>query len=331
MCLTFMGSVWLTSGNQQYRLCAWIEWRSQKVLDEQVGRLLAAPAFTQRGFPQTGSDPHFWIQRQCAVVHRRDIQGSPSPSCGKIGCRTGRQAKCKFWRMRSLTPRVGIPIVLTATQLGECLDRPIVFVCHSLGGLVVKRALITCRNMTSEKTEHLRSVFVSTYGILFLGTPHNGSEAAKWGLLLQNICSVVLPKRVLDTSSQLIEGLKTNNENLQSINRLFTEIVGRFHIFFFHETRPMDMHGVRLLIVDEASAAPNYEGVERMGIEADHSGICKFEDENAPGYEAVVEAILRYSRDAPQTIRGRWVEEQRKRQVELQAKAYEIFPGTLLI
>jgi hypothetical protein len=226
-------------------------------------------------------------------------------------------------------PKNGDRIGLTSIKLGDCLDRPIVFVCHSLGGLVVKRALIACHNLLNEKTEHLRSIFVATYGILFLGTPHNGAEAAKWGLLLQNICSAMLPKRFLDTSPQLIEGLKTNNENLQSINRLFTEIVGRFHIFFFHETRPVNLHGVRVLIVDEPSAAPNYEGVERMGIEADHTGMCKFEDENAPGYEAVAEAILRYSRDAPQTIKGRWLEEQRKRQVERETKAMEIYPGKL--
>ena len=36
-----------------------------------------------------------------------------------------------------------------------------------------------------------------------------------------------------------------------------------------------------------------------MGIETDHSHMCKFEDENAPGYDVVAEAIQRYSIDAP--------------------------------
>ncbi|GFF49854.1 protein SERAC1 [Aspergillus udagawae] len=210
-------------------------------------------------------------------------------------------------------------------NLRQCPDRPIIFVCHSLGGLVVKRALIYCRSVSNEKIEHLRSIFVSTYGILFLGTPHNGSDVAKWGVLLQNICSAVLPKKFMESSPQLIKALRTNNETLQNINSLFADIMGRFHLYFFHETRSTDVKGTRELIVDESSAAPYFEGVERMGIEADHSHMCKFADEDAPGFEAVAEALLRYSRDAPLTIFDRWVEEEKTRLVIRQTKAKEIF------
>ncbi|KAJ6018950.1 hypothetical protein N7522_001017 [Penicillium canescens] len=212
-------------------------------------------------------------------------------------------------------------------SLKECSDRPIIFVCHSLGGLVVKRALIYSRSLSNEKTEHLRSVYVSTFGILFLGTPHNGSDIAKWGLLLHNICSAVLPKKFMEASPQLVKALRTNNETLQHINSLFVDIMGRFHIYFFHETRSTDVRGTREVIVDEASAAPYMEGVERMGIEADHSHMCKFDDENAAGYEVVAEAILRYSRQAPTIIKDRWVEERNVRTQEKKAKAREIYDG----
>ncbi|KAF7115826.1 hypothetical protein CNMCM5793_003466 [Aspergillus hiratsukae] len=210
-------------------------------------------------------------------------------------------------------------------NLRNCPDRPIIWVCHSLGGLVVKRALIYCRSVSNEKIEHIRSIFVSTYGILFLGTPHNGSDVAKWGVLLQNICSAVLPKKFMESSPQLIKALRTNNETLQNINSLFADIMSRFHLYFFHETRSTDVKGTRELIVDESSAAPYFEGVERMGIEADHSHMCKFADEDAPGFEAVAEALLRYSRDAPLTIFDRWVEEEKTRLVIRQTKAKEIF------
>lgn len=212
-------------------------------------------------------------------------------------------------------------------NLRNCSERPIIFVCHSLGGLVVKRALIYSRSLSSEKTEHLRSVYVSTFGILFLGTPHNGSDVAKWGLLLHNICTAVLPKKVMEGSSQLVQALRKDNETLQHINSLFADIMGRFHIYLFHETRSTDMRGTREIIVDEASAAPYLEGVERMGIEADHSHMCKFDDENAPGYEVVAEAILRYSRQAPTIITDRWVEEHKSRLLEKKAKAREIYDG----
>lgn len=191
----------------------------------------------------------------------------------------------------------------------------------------MKRALIYSRSLSSEKTEHLRSVYVSTFGILFLGTPHNGSDVAKWGLLLNNICNAVLPKKILEASPQLLKSLRTNNETLQHINSLFVDIMGRFHIYFFHETRSTDVHGTREVIVDEHSAAPYMDGVERMGIEADHSHMCKFDDENSAGYEAVAEAILRYSCQAPAVISTRWVEEKNARFQEKKAKAREIYDG----
>ncbi|KAJ5228284.1 hypothetical protein N7489_008992 [Penicillium chrysogenum] len=210
-------------------------------------------------------------------------------------------------------------------NLRDCSNRPIIFICHSLGGLIVKRALIYSRSLSNEKTEHLRSVYVSTFGILFLGTPHNGSDIAKWGLLLHNICNAVLPKRFMEASPQLVKALRTNNETLQHINSLFVDIMGRFHIYFFHETRSTDMHGTREVIVDEHSAAPYMEGVERAGIEADHSHMCKFDDDNAAGYEVVAEAILRYSRQAPAVITERWAEEKKARTQEKKAKAREIY------
>jgi hypothetical protein len=162
---------------------------------------------------------------------------------------------------------------------------------------------------------------------LFLGTPHNGSDLAKWGILLQHICSAVLPKKFFDTSPQLIEALKSNNETLQNINRLFIPIIDRFHIYFFHESKPMDLKGTRALVVDEDSAAPDIDGVERMGIERDHSHMCKFEDENAPGYDVVAEAVQRYADAAPRLIIQRWDEERRIREFERQGAARELLGG----
>ncbi|KAI9738429.1 MAG: hypothetical protein M1834_008932 [Cirrosporium novae-zelandiae] len=204
----------------------------------------------------------------------------------------------------------------------KATERPIIFVCHSLGGLVVKRALIYSSGL-HVKTAHLRSIYLSTYGILFLGTPHKGSDMAKWGAMLESICRVSMPTSLVHSQPQLLEALKSNNETLQNIDRLFVDMMSRYHIFFFHEAKPSSLKIGKKFIVEEDSAAPTLEGVERMGIEADHSHMCKFDDVDSPGYEAVAEAIVRYAEAAPSVIARRWREEQKRRSDMAKAAAME--------
>ncbi|MCJ1414518.1 hypothetical protein MMC32_000845 [Xylographa parallela] len=211
-------------------------------------------------------------------------------------------------------------------RIRKATERPIIFVAHSLGGLVVKRALIYSSDITGVRTEHLRSIFVSTYGILFLGTPHKGSDVASWGSFLEWLCKAV-PKKAIDTSDQLIEALKTNSETLQNIDRQFAQLIENFHLFFFHEAKPTDFKSTLRFVVEEESAAPTLPDVERAGIQADHSHMCKFENEYSPGFDLVVDGIQRYSEDAPVTIGARWTSERSERKTNRIRKAMEIFPG----
>src|SRR5271170_8023569 len=65
-------------------------------------------------------------------------------------------------------------------SLEDCTKRPIIFVCHGLGGILVKKALAYSSTRTSKHVEHLYSIFVSTLAILFFGTPHQGGDTAGW-------------------------------------------------------------------------------------------------------------------------------------------------------
>ncbi len=80
-------------------------------------------------------------------------------------------------------------------------------------------------------------------------------------------------------------------------------------------------------VVDEESASPTVQDVERAGIQADHSHMCKFESENAPGFDLVAEAIQRYAEEAPDWIKGRWAAEVKERVIQKEAAAEELLPG----
>lgn len=211
----------------------------------------------------------------------------------------------------------------------KATKRPIVFVSHSLGGLVVKRALIYSSEIRGNKTEHLRSIFISTYGILFLGTPHGGSDLAEWGSRLERICGAMLPTRLVDTQPQLVNALKTNSETLQNIDRQFIQLTSRFHMFFFHEAKPTNLIGALTYIVNEESASPNIQDVERASIQQDHSHMCKFENINAPGFHLVTEGIQRYASEALKMIGSRWILDEVEQKRRKEAEVEELLPSTL--
>jgi hypothetical protein len=159
--------------------------------------------------------------------------------------------------------------------LEEVEDHPIIWIAHSLGGILVKRALMMSRNIQEKKLDDLRSIMISTYGIIFLGTPHTGADPAKWGLMLQRMVKVLMPKAIMHTENQLV-----------------ADMANLFQICMVHETQQTELKGMgKTLIVDNVSASPPLPGVKYFGIEATHSLMCKFETKNSPGWANVASNI----------------------------------------
>lgn len=190
---------------------------------------------------------------------------------------------------------------------------PIIWVCHSLGGILVKRALLYSNDLKASQHEDYRSIYVSTYGMVFLGTPHSGSDIAGWGSILQGMSDAVVPRSFFQSESVLLKTLKRDNETLQNINNHFLDIYQRFKILMAHENHKTDLKGTKMLIVDASSAGPQLPGVTYYAIEATHSGMCKFESRNAPGYRTVVIAIREWVLDAADVVATRWRVEDEER------------------
>lgn len=124
-------------------------------------------------------------------------------------------------------------------------NNPIIWVCHSLGGILVKRALLYSNDLRAAHHEDYRSLFVSTYGIMFLGTPHTGSDAASWALVLQAMSDAVIPRKFFESESVLLRTLKKDNETLANINSHFLDIYQRFKIHMVHENHKTDIKGTK--------------------------------------------------------------------------------------
>ncbi|KAF9761978.1 hypothetical protein IL306_003595 [Fusarium sp. DS 682] len=209
-------------------------------------------------------------------------------------------------------------------QIEGTFKNPIIWVCHSLGGILVKRALLYSSDVREPHLEDFRSIFVSTFGLVFLGTPHVGSDAATWGLILQAMSDAVIPKRFFDSESVLLKTLKKNNETLANINSHFLDIYQRFEIHMVRENQKTDIKGHKIIIVDANSAGPQLPGVTYYGIEASHSSMCKFDSMSSPGFRNIAITIQQWIQKAPSATQERWLAEEDERRSRAMTRANEI-------
>ena len=173
----------------------------------------------------------------------------------------------------------------------------------------VKAALTYSMKCLSEK--QMYSIFVSTYGIVFLGTPHFGPNLADWGHLLGCIGAATLPKYPYLRHAEIADDLKKNCATFININQEFDSIASRYHTYFFHEGKPSNLQIGTQFVVGENWASPNIQDLERAGILQDHSHMCKFENGDSPGFDLVSDGIQRYANAAPDIILKRWEAEEK--------------------
>lgn len=184
--------------------------------------------------------------------------------------------------------------------LSSTAERPIIFVCHGLGGILVKKALAHSATQTSKNVDHKYSIYISTYGILFMGTPHSGIEDATWQTIAQE--AIITG----GTPSEMLKDLTKKSEILHDITDQFAPLVKQFHVYFFWECLQTEMATGNSYVVREDSAAPIWDNTERSGIHATHSEMCSFASPESPDFQTVLAALLRYAREAHKTIATRW-------------------------
>lgn len=264
------------------------------------------------------------IQRQCLFPRwKRDVKRSGVTACANIGTGSICRQKCKTTEMSSSLSNFSSSSLTLALQLEEATERPIIFLCASLGGIIVKRAIAYSESRRGAKISHLHSIYTSTYGLLFFGTPHQGSSKAHLLSSLIKIASLT-PSKILQTESALLNALKTESEILQNITDQFVPLMNRFRIVFYWETKKTDLGYTKEYIVDQTSAAPCMESTTSAGIAADHRGMCRFESKDDQGFRNVISELKRWGEEAPRSIGDRWVKSRQALRVQRMNEAEEM-------
>ncbi|KAI4610533.1 uncharacterized protein J4E87_010787 [Alternaria ethzedia] len=97
-----------------------------------------------------------------------------------------------------------------APQREKVRGRRIIFIAHSLGGLVVKSALRLSAEAEDED-EDLKDILASTAGVLFFGTPHRGSLWVSTGKIISRFAKAI----GFSTSNINLDLLTPNDAMLQ--------------------------------------------------------------------------------------------------------------------
>jgi hypothetical protein len=129
-------------------------------------------------------------------------------------------------------------------------DRPIIFVAHSLGGLIVKDALYQSHSEGIQETVYrprLAAIKTATIGVIFAGTPHRGADKARWVSIATNLSKFVLK----DPNDYLIQALKRDSETLERLQSDFARILSSLPVYTFSEDH--DFPGTNSKIVDKDS------------------------------------------------------------------------------
>ncbi len=158
-----------------------------------------------------------------------------------------------------------MPLLDRASSLLDLLDaqgigsRPVVFITHSLGGLLAKAIVRASLDTPAEHDKHL--LHQNTRGFVFFSTPHTGSSIA-------NLASSIPGSRPTEILSELAQ----NDAYLRDLSQWFSDkarLLDYKCLTYFEAYKTKGM-----TIVDAVSANPSH-GMRPVPFDADHFSICK--------------------------------------------------------
>ncbi|KAL2851263.1 ankyrin repeat-containing domain protein [Aspergillus pseudodeflectus] len=170
----------------------------------------------------------------------------------------------------------------------DTADRKIIFVCHSLGGLVVEEAI----NLSRVDAEaHIRQIAECTLAIAFIGTPHHGSDLASWAKLATRLAGVV--RRA---NADIVDVLQPGSQMLARIQNQFhnSQRIAPVAITCFYEDLPYQTIGV--VVPHQSAILPGYAN---YSIHANHQEMTRFATREDSGYTKIFGELKRWIDSLP--------------------------------
>ncbi|KAL6771089.1 hypothetical protein ACKKBF_B33870 [Auxenochlorella protothecoides x Auxenochlorella symbiontica] len=187
-----------------------------------------------------------------------------------------------------------LPFEHTVAQLaGMLLDagvgaRPTVFVCHSMGGVLVKELLAQAQ--AKEQGHAWHKLACNTLGLVSYAVPHSGSRLADLGWQLRYVGGF---------PAGAVAHLKTSELHLEDVNAAVRGMHrrGGLAVLSFGEGKPTRVAYIKTLVVPLESAYPGY-GEFFVLPSHDHVSACKPTDRSDAAYAKALDFLGRCARSA---------------------------------
>ncbi|KAL8646466.1 MAG: hypothetical protein Q9210_006126 [Variospora velana] len=168
------------------------------------------------------------------------------------------------------------------------MRRPIVFVCHSLGGIIAKKALLLGVSGEQAKVQD------AVYGVVFLATPHNGSNIATCGKIIANIVTACSP---LNPAKRIIGALQKDSKVLLEITEDFVPRTSTLQLVSFFEMKMTSIGFYKTMIVEQDSAILHVPNEVVIGQNADHREIARFDSLHDRNFRPVLSRLEVFRQD----------------------------------
>ncbi|CAG8961443.1 hypothetical protein HYFRA_00013893 [Hymenoscyphus fraxineus] len=186
-------------------------------------------------------------------------------------------------------------------HFGNGSTTPIVLIGHSMGGLVLKKMYMICR-----EDPLYSSLAARVHTMVFLATPHRGSGLAR--VLDYSLKSIVLP----GGSKGYVDDLKDDSVMLQLINDGFRHISGSLQLRSFYEVVETQLGPISNLIVSRESAVLGYSNEISTLVNATHRGICKFHSPSDANYVTIRNALAAITKGIEENLYHQTREDQQR-------------------
>ncbi|KAI1341151.1 hypothetical protein F5Y15DRAFT_25802 [Xylariaceae sp. FL0016] len=188
--------------------------------------------------------------------------------------------------------------------------RPIIFVAHSLGGIVVKELLRRSESCCDDRPS-LKALSDSTSSILFFGTPHSGADPRSW---IHHIAESIMKAVGLTVNQQMVQTLLPSSERLRELRDEFKLLVRKkgWIIYSFQEDHGVPALGNKKVVEDGSSCFGDVSIETSMHIHKNHMDMCRFDRLQDPEYVKVSKAFDRVLGELEKILEKKVLERRQK-------------------